>query len=224
VKRLLFVLLIATAFAIVSCGEKTDSITDEPEATTQLAKGDESPVSTCEGNVCTHEVTSSRECAVEGKCPGHQYAKAAEHVCTADCSADCPQAVGGTCMYAKERGTEGACQAHVTGKCTGECDENCPHYQGMHTCTAECPAGCPHAKAHVCTKDCAADCSYAGVYARAKHSPAHCPHAGAHVCTENCAADCPHASATGGSSGAAKATQATGCGGCPLKSTCKSGS
>lgn len=203
-KKLLFVLMIAAAFAVISCGEKTETVTDEPESSTQLAKGDESPVSTCEGNVCTHEVTSSRECAVEGKCPGHQYAMAAEHVCTADCGADCAYAKGGTCIYAKERGTQGACQAHVTGKCTGKCDESCPHYKGTHTCTAECPADCPHAEAHVCTKDCGADCP--------------------HACAKHCPAHCPHASTAGASSGDVKATQATGCGGCPLKTTCKSGS
>ena len=122
-KKLLFVLMLAVAFALISCGEKTETTTEETETATELAQGSESPVSTCEDNVCTHEVSSSRECAVEGKCPGHQYAKAEGHVCTADCGEDCPHAKGGTCTcggkgkcaHAKERGTEGACQAHVKG-------------------------------------------------------------------------------------------------------------
>jgi hypothetical protein len=173
VKQLLIVLLITAAFALVSCGEKTESVTDETATGTQVAKTNESPVSTCEGNVCTQEVASSRECAVDGKCPGQEYAKGDGHICTAECGENCSHAKGATCpcggtgdcMFAKERGTEAACEEHV--------------------CTAECSKDCPYAKEHVCTKDC----------------PENCPHAKA-----------------------AEPAQTSGCNGCPLKTSCKSGS
>ena len=141
--------MIAVAFAVVSCGETTETTTEETEKATELARGDESPVSTCKDNVCTHEVTSSRECAVEGKCPGHQYAKADVHVCTEACGKDCPHAKGGTCTCGGK------------GDCKGKCSEDCPHYKGKHTCTEACAADCPHAKAHVCTEECSKDCPHA---------------------------------------------------------------
>lgn len=168
-KKLLFVLMIAAAFALVSCGEMAETTTEETETETQVAKANESPVTTCDGNVCTHQVTSSRECAVDGNCPGQQYAKAEAHVCTGDCAKDCP--------YAKAQG--------------GKCGAGCSCFKGKHVCTDECPADCPLAKAHVCTED--------------------------------CPKDCPHAKAAGGCQHAAQVKKAEGCGGCPLKQSCKSG-
>ena len=51
--------------------------------------------------------------------------------------------------------------------------------------------------------------------------PENCPKA--HTCSAECGADCPHAKAAGGCAATAKTTKADGCGGCPKKGSCKSG-
>lgn|GEM_PF-2291109 len=173
-KLWLLTLIIIAAFAIVSCGEKAETITDEGESGTQLARAEDIQVTQCDGNVCTHETASSRECAVEGVCPHQEQAAMA-------------QAGVGGCPYAEECRKAGKCM----GKCGASKGEAC-------TCGGTSAGSCQHGTVqHVCTEDC----------------PKDCPHA--HVCSEKCGADCPHA---------AKTTKVDGCGGCPLKKTCKAGS
>jgi hypothetical protein len=172
VKKLLFVLLIAMAFALVSCGEKAETVTAEADKDTDLAQAEDVQVTQCDGNVCTHVAGSTRECAVEGKCPYMEQAKIAK--------------AGVGCPHAAECAEAGKC----LGKCGGSCTGACKYCKDKHVCTDACPEDCP--KAHVCSGD--------------------------------CGESCPHAAAAGdGCPISAKATKASGCGGCPSKGSCKSG-
>jgi hypothetical protein len=161
--------MIAMVFALASCGEKAETVTDEAEKDTELARAEDMQVTQCDGNVCTHEAGSSRECAVDGKCPHLEQAEIAR--------------AGVGCPHAAECAKAGKCTGECGGACTGAC-KYC-----KHVCTDECPEDCP--KAHVCTGDCG----------------------------ENC----PHAKAASGCAATAKTTKADGCGGCPRKGSCKSG-
>jgi hypothetical protein len=142
-KKLLFVMLIIMAFAVVSCGEKTETTVDETEKDTQVAQAGDMQVTQCDGNVCTHETASSRECAVDGKCPQMEQAAMAK--------------AGVGCPHAAECAKAGKC----TGKCGGACKGECTYCKTAHVCTEACPENCPYAAAHVCTGECGADCPHA---------------------------------------------------------------
>jgi hypothetical protein len=129
VKKLLLLFLVAfVAFAVLSCGENTDTAVNETETETEVADAGDVQVTQCDGNVCTHEAGSTRECAVEGKCPHMEQAKIAK--------------AGVGCPYAKECAEAGKC----TGKCGGACKGECECDYCKHVCTEACGDGCPHAK------------------------------------------------------------------------------
>ncbi len=171
-KRLLFVFLIAAAFAVVSCGEKAETVTDQTGKDSELARAEDMQVTQCDGNVCTHETASARECAVDGKCPQMEQAAIAK--------------AGVGCPHAAECARAGEC----TGMCDGACTGACKFCKDEHVCTDACPENCPKV----------------------------------HVCTSECGENCPHAKAAGGACPSAASTKATdGCGGCPMKGKCSSG-
>jgi len=163
VKKILFVLLIVMVFALVSCGEKAETVTAESGKDTDLAQAEDMQVTKCEGNVCTHEAGSSRECAVEGKCPGMEQAAIAK--------------AGVGCPHAAECAVAGKC----TGKCGGACAGTCEYCKDKHVCTDACPENCP--KAHVCTAECSKDCPHAA-------AAAGCPAAATTAKAKGCAG-CP---------------------------------
>lgn len=146
-RKLLLVMLIAMVFALVSCGEQAETVTADSDTSTDLAQAEDMQVTKCEGNVCTHEAGSSRECAVEGKCPHMEQAEIAK--------------AGVGCPHSAECVKAGKC----TGKCGGSCTGACKYCKDKHVCTDACPENCT--MAHVCTADCGKDCPHAAAAAAA---------------------------------------------------------
>lgn len=132
-KLLLLLLVVFMAFAVASCGEKSDTAVQETEKDTEVADASDVQVTKCEGNVCKHEAGSSRECAVEGKCPHMEQARIAK--------------AGVGCPYAAECIEAGKCTGKCGGACKGECQ--CEYCKGeaRHVCTQACGPNCPYAKA-----------------------------------------------------------------------------
>jgi len=134
VKKLLLVLLVVfAAFAVSSCGENTNTAVDETQKETEVADAQDMQVTKCEGNVCEHEAGSSRECAVEGKCPHMEQARIAK--------------AGVGCPYAEECIKAGKCTGKCGGACKGECQCEYCKANANHVCTEACGANCPYAKA-----------------------------------------------------------------------------
>ena len=140
-KLLLLLLVVFMAFAVASCGEKSNTAVQETEKDTEVADASDMQVTDagdmqvtkCDGNVCRHEAGSSRECAVEGKCPQLEQAEVAK--------------AGVACPYAAECIKAGKCTGKCGGACKGECQ--CEYCKGeaKHVCTEACGATCPYAKA-----------------------------------------------------------------------------
>ena len=127
-KKLLLVLLVVAAFAVVSCGEKTETAADTEEVTgeattAEMAAADVKCQGSCEGGVC---MVDGKEVVCDGskcvcKCPcGCEF--------TCECSGEgCTQelACGCKCTCKCVRAEDGTCKCECTYECAPGCATDC---------------------------------------------------------------------------------------------------
>jgi hypothetical protein len=125
-RSLILVMLVIAAFALTSCGEKADTISETQDAeATQVAAGGSGCKGACEGGACKIEgdAASAEPCVCKCPCGCEFNCKCSTESCDGGCTVEL--ACGCKCMCECVKADDGTCACKCSFECAPDCATDC---------------------------------------------------------------------------------------------------